>query len=62
MAAACCNRLWSVWVSPAGLGELTQSVVDEIVAMGGEAIANGADIADWEQAKGLVDAAVEGLL
>lgn len=34
-------------------------VVEQIRASGGEAIANGADIADWEQAKGLVDAAVE---
>jgi NAD(P)-dependent dehydrogenase (short-subunit alcohol dehydrogenase family) len=34
-------------------------VVDEIRAMGGAAIANGADVADWEQAKGLIDAAVD---
>lgn len=34
-------------------------VVELIRAAGGEAIANGADIADWEQAKGLIDAAVE---
>lgn len=33
-------------------------VVEQIRAGGGEAIANGADIGDWEQAKGLVDAAV----
>ena len=33
-------------------------VVDEIRAGGGEAIANGADIADWEQAKAMIDEAV----
>lgn len=36
-----------------------QDVVDEIVAAGGEAVANGADIADFAQAKGLVDQAIE---
>ncbi|MCB0967724.1 MAG: SDR family NAD(P)-dependent oxidoreductase, partial [Ilumatobacter sp.] len=40
-------------VSPA------QSVVDEIVALGGEAIANGENVADFEGAKRMVDAAVE---
>src|SRR4051812_43600589 len=34
-------------------------VVDEIRAMGGDAIANGADVADWDQAKAMIDAAVE---
>jgi NAD(P)-dependent dehydrogenase (short-subunit alcohol dehydrogenase family) len=34
-------------------------VVDQIRAMGGEAVANGADVADWEQAGGLVAAALE---
>jgi len=34
-------------------------VVEQIRSDGGEAIANGADIANWEQAKGLIDAAVE---
>jgi NAD(P)-dependent dehydrogenase (short-subunit alcohol dehydrogenase family) len=34
-------------------------VVDQIRSSGGEAIANGADVADWQQAKGLIDAAVE---
>src|SRR5689334_237233 len=28
-------------------------VVDEIRGMGGEAIANGADVADWDQAKSM---------
>ena len=36
-----------------------QAVVDEIVGAGGEAVANGDDVADWEGAKGLVDAAIE---
>jgi NAD(P)-dependent dehydrogenase (short-subunit alcohol dehydrogenase family) len=35
-----------------------QSVVEEIKAMGGEAVANGADVSDWSQAKGMVDQAV----
>src|SRR5213080_1998394 len=36
-----------------------QQVVDEIKAMGGEAIANADDVADWDGGKRLVDAAVE---
>jgi NAD(P)-dependent dehydrogenase (short-subunit alcohol dehydrogenase family) len=36
-----------------------EQVVDEIKAMGGEAVANGDDIADFEGAKKLIDAAVE---
>jgi NAD(P)-dependent dehydrogenase (short-subunit alcohol dehydrogenase family) len=34
-------------------------VVEEIRAAGGEAIANGEDVADWQGAKRLVDAAIE---
>ncbi len=34
-------------------------VVDEIKAMGGEAISNGDDVADWEGAQRLVNSAVE---
>jgi NAD(P)-dependent dehydrogenase (short-subunit alcohol dehydrogenase family) len=34
-------------------------VVEQIRSSGGEAVANGADVADWQQAKGLIDAAVE---
>ena len=34
-------------------------VVDAIRAMGGEAVANGADVADWAQAEGLVATAVD---
>ena len=36
-----------------------QQVVDEIAAMGGQAVANSDDITDWEGGKRLVDAAVE---
>jgi NAD(P)-dependent dehydrogenase (short-subunit alcohol dehydrogenase family) len=34
-------------------------VVDAIRAMGGEAVANGADVADWQQAEGLIATAVD---
>jgi NAD(P)-dependent dehydrogenase (short-subunit alcohol dehydrogenase family) len=36
-----------------------QEVVDEIVAAGGEAVANGDDISDWEGSQRLVNLAVE---
>lgn len=36
-----------------------QDVVDEIVAMGGEAVANGADVADFDQAGELVQQAID---
>ena len=36
-----------------------QQVVDEIVAAGGEAVANTSDISDWDGAKALIDQAVE---
>ena len=36
-----------------------QQVVDEIRAKGGQAIANGADISDFDAAEGLVQAAVD---
>src|ERR1700741_890969 len=36
-----------------------QDVVDEIRAAGGEAIANGDDVADWEGAQRMVNAAIE---
>ena len=45
--------------SPAGGGSAAQGVVDEITAAGGEAVANGSNIADWDQAAGLVKTAVE---
>lgn len=45
--------------SPAGGGSAAQGVVDEITAAGGEAVANGSNIADWDQAAALVQTAVE---
>jgi len=45
--------------SPAGGGSAAQGVVDEITAAGGEAVANGSNIADWNQAASLVHSAVE---
>ena len=36
-----------------------QAVVDEIVAAGGEAVANTDDVADWDGAKRLVDTAID---
>jgi NAD(P)-dependent dehydrogenase (short-subunit alcohol dehydrogenase family) len=45
--------------SPAGGGSAAQGVADEITAAGGEAVANGSNIADWGQAAGLVQAAVD---
>ncbi|BBZ64605.1 short-chain dehydrogenase [Mycolicibacterium insubricum] len=44
--------------SPAGGGSAAQAVVDEIVAAGGEAVANGSDVSDWDQAQALIDTAV----
>src|SRR4030081_3756419 len=45
--------------SPAGGGSAAQSVVDEITAAGGEAVANGSNIADWNQAAALIQTAVD---
>jgi NAD(P)-dependent dehydrogenase (short-subunit alcohol dehydrogenase family) len=36
-----------------------QQVVDEITAAGGEAMANGDDVTDWDGGKRLIDAAIE---
>ena len=36
-----------------------QQVVNEIVAAGGEAVANGADISDWDQAEALINQAAD---
>src|SRR5262245_3842564 len=36
-----------------------QEVVDAIVALGGEAVPNGEDVADWEGARRLIAAAVD---
>ena len=45
--------------SPAGGGSAAQGVVDEITAAGGEAVASGANVADWAQAEGLIHTAVD---
>lgn len=45
--------------SPAGGGSAAQAVVDEIRSGGGEAVASGADVADWTQAAGLIQTAVD---
>ncbi len=45
--------------SPAGGGSAAQGVVDEITAAGGEAVTSGANVADWAQAEGLVQTAVD---
>lgn len=39
--------------------ELAHAVVEEIIAAGGQAVANGDDVADWEGAQRLVNQAVE---
>jgi NAD(P)-dependent dehydrogenase (short-subunit alcohol dehydrogenase family) len=45
--------------SPASGGSAAQGVVDEITAAGGEAVADGSNIADWDQAAALVQTAVD---
>ena len=45
--------------SPAGGGSAAQGVVDEIIAAGGEAVTSGANVADWAQAEGLIQTAVD---
>lgn len=45
--------------SPAGGGSAAEAVVDEILAAGGEAVTSGANVADWTQAEGLIQTAVE---
>ncbi len=45
--------------SPAGGGSAAQQVVDEITAHGGQAVANGSDVADWSAAAGLIQTAVD---
>jgi NAD(P)-dependent dehydrogenase (short-subunit alcohol dehydrogenase family) len=45
--------------SPAGGGSAAQGVVDEITAAGGEAVTSGANVADWAQAEGLIQTAVD---
>ena len=43
--------------SPAGGGSAAQSVVDESVAAGGQAVASGAGVAGWARAAGLIESA-----
>ena len=45
--------------SRAGGGSAAQSVVDEILAAGGEAVTSSANIADWDAAAGLIATAVD---
>ncbi|GAA2538779.1 SDR family oxidoreductase [Mycolicibacterium diernhoferi] len=45
--------------SPAGGGSAAQNVVDEIIAAGGEAVTSGANVADWSEAEGLIQTAIE---
>src|SRR5680860_63904 len=48
--------------NPDGTGEdrsAAQTVVDEIVASGGEAVANGDSVSDWEGAQRLVQTAID---
>ncbi len=44
--------------TPAASGP-AQAVVDEIVTAGGEAIANNADVADWNQAESMIQQAID---
>ncbi len=45
--------------SPAGGGSAAQAVVDEITASGGQAVTSGADVANWTEAAGLIQTAVD---
>jgi len=45
--------------SAAGGGSAAQSVVDEITAAGGQAVTSGANVADWDEAAGLIETAVD---
>lgn len=40
-------------------GSAAQAVVDEIRSAGGEAVTSGANVADWDQAAGLIGTAIE---
>jgi NAD(P)-dependent dehydrogenase (short-subunit alcohol dehydrogenase family) len=45
--------------SPASGGSAAQGVVDEITTAGGEAVANGSNVADWNEAAALVQTAID---
>src|SRR5436190_19485515 len=42
-----------------GMQPVAQQVVDDIKAMGGEAIANTDDVSDWEGAQRMINSAIE---
>ena len=44
---------------PGRRGSAAQSVVDEITSAGGEAVVSGANVADWNQAAGLIQTAID---
>jgi NAD(P)-dependent dehydrogenase (short-subunit alcohol dehydrogenase family) len=46
-------------IDGSGADSPAEHVVEEICASGGDAIANGEDVADWEGARRLVEAAIE---
>jgi NAD(P)-dependent dehydrogenase (short-subunit alcohol dehydrogenase family) len=58
-AAVVVNDLGVERDGSAGSSSPAQEVVEEIVAAGGQAIANGADVADWEQVGAMVAQAIE---
>ncbi|MBU3752020.1 MAG: SDR family NAD(P)-dependent oxidoreductase [Mycobacterium sp.] len=45
--------------SPAGGGSAAQAVVEEIRSAGGQAVPSGANVADWNEAAGLIQTAVD---
>ena len=45
--------------SPASGGSAAQGVVDEITTAGGEAVANGSNVADWNEAAALVQTTID---
>ncbi len=52
------NDLGTDWTGEGSSSEPAEEVVKEILARGGEAVSNGADVSDWEGAKALIDQAV----
>ncbi|MFF9363834.1 SDR family oxidoreductase [Streptomyces griseoluteus] len=58
-AAVVVNDLGGAVTGDGADASAAQSVVDEIIALGGRAIADHSDVADWEQAQAMVDRAVE---
>ncbi|MFJ5520960.1 SDR family oxidoreductase [Streptomyces griseoluteus] len=58
-AAVVVNDLGGAVTGDGADASAAQSVVDEITALGGRAIADHSDVADWEQAQAMVHRAVE---